>query len=400
MANRSNLREGEKLELLRQKVIDALKSNETLREINTQRKNLVLKGGDDKLARDVIESFLSKNPLDKSLANLLRKGFDKLVNPSQKSNKNSKNGKNKKVPQQTKRFPSIFRVNIKENQDNKRVKSIPLGGKGIIEFETDVVEDYFYRPQEKGDFEINILRGRRKRDPEDSPPIPPKPFPVKVEDIFEVNVSGPTDGSIKLTCKPMNTCEVGDEVEVSARLTSPEGDKECIFYVRITSSQKQKKQKTKKQEDNLNLPKLIKVNKKDDVWKQDNKEDWIEEGWDENSIIKVLPDNDEDGKVVKAIAVNMDSHSWKKYLSDNKGKSKKEVEYLEGQYISKIYLHGLFLYSILEKIKQQENGEYQKQDIEDLVSQIFRDYAGLLVHLDTNREVLEAFEDSESSADQ
>lgn len=69
-------------------------------------------------------------------------------------------------------------------------------------------------------------------------------------DVFEVNQSGPNDGSIKLTLKPKDNLSVGDEIKLNAKLISPDGDMESIFYVKIIDSQKQEKTKLKKNQKN------------------------------------------------------------------------------------------------------------------------------------------------------
>lgn len=397
MANRSDMRQGNKLEQLNKKVIATLKDNQTLRQLNAQRKNAMLQGGDDKKAKELIENLLSKVPLDKSLAKLLRKGMD-LVNLPPQEKAKVRQGNEREKPQETKRFPSIFKISIKENNHGKRIKSIPLNGKGIIQFETDVVEDYFYRPQDKGDFQVHVFSGQDIND-SDNPNPGASPKPNKVEDFFEVSQSGPTDGAIKLTLKPRNELNVGDEIALNARLTSPDGDMESIFYVKIIDPQKQEKKPSKKEPEKPDLPKLIKIIKENGVWKQDNGKQWNEEGWDEDSIIHIIPAAENERKVVSAIAINMDSYSLKKYVSKNKAKSEKEIEYLTDQYISKIYLHGLFLYSILDKLKLQQDSDAKyapdSQISEDLVAEIFKRYSDVLIHLDTNREILDLYNDDE-----
>ena len=257
MANRSNIRQNDKFEKLRNKVINILKGNETLRQLNTERKNAILQGGDDKKEKELIESLLSKVPLDKSLTNLLKKGAD-FINLSSKKEITTKQGKEQKKPQETKRFPSIFQINIKDNDNGKKIKSIPLNGKGVIKFKTDVAEDYFYRPQEKGDFQIQILEGREHYN--DQPIKPnPNPNPNKVVDFFEVNQSGPAEGSIKLILKPKNNLNIGEEIELNAKLTSPDGDMESIFYVKIIDQQRQETTKTKKEPEKPEIPQLIKI---------------------------------------------------------------------------------------------------------------------------------------------
>jgi hypothetical protein len=394
MANRSNLRQNDKLEKLNSKVIEILKGNEVLRQLNIKRKNAILQGGDDKKEKELIENLLSKVPLDKSLTNLLKKGMDLINLPPQKEKIINK-GEGQKKPQDTQRFPSIFKINIKENQSGKKIKSIPLDGKGVIKFETNVAEDYFYRSQEKGEFHIYILEGR-ERSTDISVNPNPNPNDNRIADIFEVNQSGPIDGSIKLTLKPKDNLNVGDEIELNAKLTSPDGDMESVFYVKIINPQKQENTNTKKEPEKPELPQLIKITKKDNGWIQDNGEIWSEDGWDENSIIHIIP-AEEEKKTVSAIAINMNSHSLTKYLSKNKAKTETEIDYLKNQYISKIYLHGLFLYSILDKLKAQQNSQEKytndNQSSEDLLAQIFKNYSDVLIHLDTNKEILDSFDD-------
>lgn len=398
MANRSNLRQSDKLELLRKKVIDTLKGNETLRELNTERKNAVLEGGDDKKEKELIESLLLKIPLDKSLTNLLKKGVDLINLPPQKD-RTSKEGKKQRRPQETKRFPSIFKINVSEDKvSGKKIKSIPLNGKGVIQFETDVMEDYFYRPQEKGDFQIHVLGGQDENDSEGGTE---QGKPNKVEDSFEVNQSGPSDGSIKLTLKPREELSVGDEIALNAKLTSPDGDMESIFYVKIIDRQKQENKNVEKEPERPELPQLIKISKdKDsDGWKQNNGQTWEVEGWDEKSIIHVFPAEESEKKIVSAIAINMGSYSLQKYLSQNNAKSEKRIDYLKNQYISKIYLHGLFLYSILDKLQSQKNQKdkyrNENQSSEDLLAQIFENYSDVLIHLDVNKEALDSLDGGE-----
>ena len=401
MANRSNLRQNEKLEQLRSKVIGILRANDTLRKLNAGRKDALLQGGDDKKEKELIENLLSKVPLDTSLTNLLKKGLD-LVNLPSKEKQTSKKGEQQQKPKETKRFPSLFKIKINEDSTTgKKIKSIPLNGKGIIKFETDVAENYFYRPYEKGNFQIHIFGSQ---DNNESTGGTRKGKPNKVEDIFEVKQSGPSNGSIKLTLEPKSDLEVGDEVELNARLTSPDGDMESIFYVKIIDPKKQQPKPVDKKPETPNLPKIIKIIKKDGVWCKDKSDEesgyseWTEEeNWNENSIISIIPSDDEDQKIVSAIAINMDSHSLRKYLSKNNATTEKEIDYLKKQYITKIYLHGLFLYSILDKLKEQKNGPEKytndNQSSEDLLAQIFKHYSDVLIHIDTNTVILDSLDE-------
>lgn len=93
----------------------------------------------------------------------------------------------------------------------------------------------------------------------------------------------------------------------------------------------------------------------------------------------------------------MDSHSLTKYLSKNKAKNEVQIGYIKNQYISKIYLHGLFLYSILDKLKtsQDARGKHiDNQSGEDLLAQIFKNYGDVLIHLDTNEAILNSLDNA------
>ncbi len=60
---------------------------------------------------------------------------------------------------------------------------------------------------------------------------------------------------------------------------------------------------------------------------------------------------------------------------------------------------GLFLYSILDKLRQQNQSQAQSwgdnQSSEELLGKIFRQYADVLLYLDTNKEILDLVESSE-----
>ena len=160
MSNRSNTKETKQLKTLKEKIAEALKNNETLKEINEARKNAMLQGGNNKEGKELIDNILSKIPLSKSLVNLLNGEGDLEVEEEQKNEPKSK-AKKHTEPFEGKRFPAIFKNNLLENDEGKKIKSIPLNKSGHIPFQTDVEEDYFYRPEEPGELQIKYL-GRAK----------------------------------------------------------------------------------------------------------------------------------------------------------------------------------------------------------------------------------------------
>lgn len=208
MANRSTTKKSEKLDILKKEIAEMLKSNEILKKLNDERKNAILLGGDDKKDNELINSILSKIPLG-TLTDVLNmeKGGDIDVEPEPKKNPKDK-AKKDTTPFEGKRFPAIFKINLPENDEGKKIKSIPLNKNGHITFETNVEENYFYRPEEPGELKIQILGGKNETETKGGN-APGKPN--KIEDYFDVRISGPSNGTIKLILKPTEEMKVDDE---------------------------------------------------------------------------------------------------------------------------------------------------------------------------------------------
>ncbi len=374
MANRYNFKETERLDRLIEKIKQELKSNKELKEANNKRKEQLLQGTDDKSEIDIIKNVLSKNPATKEIENLLKNQGNLLKKENQKSKPKGKVKREK--PISSKRFPSIFTVNLPEKNE-KKFKSIPIGGRGIIDFETDVQNDYFQRPNDQGELILKIL-GYNSNSLQN---LKPQSSPNKVEDFFNTTITGPDDHSIKITLEPTQKLNIGDSIQINAKLSSPEGDLESVFYVRITKQGITKLQKPKRPQ-NFNPPTLIKVSKKDGKWVKDGDKEWNEEGWGDNSIIHIIASENK----VDAIAINLSSHILIKYIS-KKSKDPKHLEAIKNQYILQIYLHGLFLFNSIEKNKKS-----QDKDSAEFVSNIFKSYGEALLYLNSNEEFLKLIE--------
>ena len=87
-----------------------------------------------------------------------------------------------------------------------------------------------------------------------------------------------------------------------------------------------------------------------------------------------------------AIAINMDSNILKNYIS-KKARNKKSLEVLKNKYISQMYLHALFLFNSIDKNIKKDN-----EDIENLISKLFKSYGKALLYLDPNEEMLKMIE--------
>ncbi len=392
MANRWSLRDGEKQNILKDKIIEKIKENTSLKRLNTERKNKIVSGGYNKEQNQMIKKMFIENPVAENLRNLLKQMGQLNVPMSSKtfSKEAKKQIKDELFP--SKRFPSIFKIKLKDNNDGKKVKGIPLEGKGHVEFETDVDDDYFYRPNDKGKLELQILGFKTN----DSKHPYPAPSPNNVEDIFEVDITGPENHTIRITFRPKKQVAVGDEFQLSARLSAPSADLEVIFYVRIDKKQETKEKKKQEIKTQISLPDIIEVDKKEGKWiKVQNKEPWEIEGWNESSIIKIIEDYDHTGKPkIEAIVINLGSHILQKYFSKMGANNEKKIQELKKQYITKIYFHGLFLYySILKRqIDDKGKNKNENEDRTTLVSDIFKNYGEAVLYIDTNKELLSQFD--------
>jgi hypothetical protein len=375
MSNRTHLREGPKTETMRREIVSLLKSSSELRKLNNERKDSLLR--ESKTDKDLLKTFLSNLPVDKDVVNLLKKNGS-LDFLKMKGNKINGNHQTKKVVQKKlNRFPSIFKINLKKHKNGKIYKTIPLNSNGKITIETDVQDDYLFRPVEKGKFEIQVLQKKKKTDKPVNPVL--NLFPNDVTDILTVNKEGPTDGTIKLLIKPNAQAQVGDEVEIKAKLSAPGQDFECIFNVKV--DEKISKPKTKERQatetfPNLPIPKKAFKNPTDEdslAWSHNDLK------WDGHDIVKVIRSEDNNEMVVDGIIINMDSYVLLNFISKNSIKTEKEINFIKDKYFLSIYLHSLFLFSIMQKM-QKDDKKLSQIEMEDFISDLIKPYANFLLY--------------------
>ena len=102
--------------------------------------------------------------------------------------------------------------------------------------------------------------------------------------------------------------------------------------------------------------------------------------WSGEDIVKVIQDTSDDGDLlVEAIIINMDSFSLLNFLSKNQIKTEKEIKFIKDKYFLSIYLHSLFLFSIMQKMRKDD--EHLKQiEIDDFISKMIKPYASFLLY--------------------
>ena len=253
-----------------------------------------------------------------------------------------------------------------------------MGGEGIIKFETDIENEYLIRSTDQGEFYLRILKfGKGGKGGTGHPP-------GEVTDLFEVNRVGPYEGSIKLRIKPTTEINIGDEIQISAELTSPDGDKECIFWIKIgPKNEKEEKQVDKEEE--YSLPRLITVFKEQNVDIPDAKT-WSDYNWTGEDVVKVFPSSKENS-LIDAVAVNVDSFSLSQYLRSNR---------LSGSRLEaakRVYEIGIFLTSIFHyyEVKKNQN-EWKGLDAEDIIANLMKGYSKVMLYLLLNDQLLKELE--------
>jgi hypothetical protein len=374
MSNRTHLKQGPKTEKLRDVIIDVLKKSSELKRINSERRNSLMH--DSESDKGLIENLLSKLPVDKDVLNLLRK--DGTLNFLKKQGDKFSNAGDKKQEQKKlNRFPSIFNLNLKENNDGKCYRIIPLNQQGKIEIETDVENDYLFRPAEKGKFEIQILQKRNLSDKSVTPTS--NPNPNYTTDILTINREGPIDGTIRLLIKPNDKAKIGDEVEIRATLSAPGQEFECIFQVKVDKELSEPKEKESKQVETF--PNLPTPKKAYETTTDESELTWNHHllNWSGQDIVKVIPDNIGNELTVESIIINMDSFVLKSFLSKNRIESEKEIKFCKDKYFLSIYLHSLFLFSILQKMRKDDEN-LQPIEVDEFVSKMIKPYASFLMY--------------------
>ena len=270
---------------------------------------------------------------------------------------------------------------------------IPKGGERRINFSTDVEDQYFDRSSDPGELQVGLLGpGPTKLPGGDAPGLP-----RKIEEILDVVKSSPSNGRIRVLVRPNDEVMVGDNIKLNASLSGPGGDLEEIFYVKITQPEKKKqpgKKKNEEPDNQLGLPKMRLVAK--DATKG-------EMTWEQLEVSGISMNHDRvvypfvDDNVLETIYINMDSSVLLSHHT--KLKAQEAIETANKRYISAVYYHTLFLYSISKNMKfgivQHKNGDDNHDTVElnEYLADLFQNhYAQFLINFDT-QELIAALEE-------
>ncbi len=376
MASRDRLKQGDETTELRKFLTKKLTQKDSrLVEIEKNRKNAFSTDSND--AKDLLRSFTKSLPMNSDLMKLLDQTFkleQKKEKPKAKPNKQAKTQKEKE-PFKPERFPSFFKLKAK-NDGEREVASIPLGGEKTISFETDVENHYFDRVEEPGEMKIALLNYKKENDASGGD----RAGIGEIEDVFNVDKRSPQDGNIKIGLNPLKSAplDVGDMCQIKVTLNGAGKEFEQLFWVKIAEKEqpKEKAPEEKISEENLGLPEFQLVYKEP----KEGLSSWEDvEGMGEEIDYHTVMIPIASGDTLEKVIINMDSNVLKGYKSKNKNMTQEQLTVADNKFISSVYFHTLFLFTITKKQKYSlmridENNKEQSVDISDYLKDVFKSY--------------------------
>jgi hypothetical protein len=377
MASRDRLKDGEETRALRSFLAKKLGDTKgRLAEIEKQRKDSIAVESEN--TKELLKSFTKNLPMNSELMKLLGQTFkldEKIDKPKKEEKEKIKQKKEDKEPFIPQRFPSYFKLKVSGDGD-KRVVKVPIGGERTIRFATDVENHYFDRIEEPGELRMALLDFNLNESEGGNAPGSIE----RIEDVFNVNRSSPQDGTIKITLNPKDEVSVGDAFRIKVSLNGAGTDFEEIFWVKISEPEAPKeksKQEAKEDEQYLGLPECVLVYKeqKENLLTWEQVEEAIGERMDYETVMYPMVNGD----TLEKIYINVDSKVLKNFKSKYKNPDENQLELADRKYISSVYFHTLFLYTITKnrkyKLYQEKEGEEGTDvDISAYLRDLFESY--------------------------
>ncbi len=385
MASRDRLKDGDETRQLREFLRNKLGSkNGRLAEIQKRRKDSIAVDSGD--AKEMLKSLTQNLPMNPELMQLLNQTF-KLDQGNGKQKRQTKTIKRPhKEPFKSQRFPSFLKLRTK-NDGLKPVAQIPLGGEKAIYFETDVEDHYFDRVEDPGEMRIALL-GFSSNDSEGGD----KASRIdEIEDAFNVNISSPHEGTIKVNFNPTQKVDVDDAVKIKATLNGAGENFDEIFWVKVSDRQAPQQPSKKdqiSQAPDLGLPQYI-------LAYQNPQKEYNTTTWEKLGTSGVEMDYDAvmypmvEGEKLERIYINMDSTVLKNFKSKTRNPNEEQLEIANRKYIADVYFHTLFLYTITKNRKYKFRQERDIPDVHVELNEYLKDlfenqYAAFLLNFNTD----------------
>ena len=396
MASRDRLKGSEETSELRKFLASKLsKAGGRLAEIEKKRKDAIAVDGSD--SKDLLKNVTKNIQMNPELLKLLGSTFkleEKKPQP-EKQDKPEKKTLSKPTPEPFKpqRFPTFLKVRGHHDGD-KPLTGIPLGGEKTVRFDTDVENQYFNRIEEPGELKIVLLSVKRPagKNSTGSSDGHGGSFDIDalaVEDVLNVNVSSPQDGTIRVTMNPQKDAQVGDAVQLKVSLTAPGEELEEIFWVKIADKDAPPKPMPQPEEEPLTGlpdPVFMYENQKDGVVTWEQVETGIGVSITHKTVVHPMVDN---GDNLEKIYINMDSTVLKNFRSKYRNINPEQLEITGRKYWTAVYMHTLFLYSITKNRKYEmtrtgvdgekpvDVAEYIKDIFEHFYSEFILNFGGM-----------------------
>ena len=382
MASRDRLKDGDESRLLRDKLTRLL-SKGRLGEIHKNRKAAITVESKD--AEELVRNITRNLPIRNELAELLNQTFKIDDKRNGRRKEKARETRQKKTIDEPafspQRYPSFFNIDVTaRNGQEIPMVSLPVGGERTVKFLTDVEDQYFDRIDDPGELQIGLLDlSPNEQNGGDKPGLP-----KEIDTILNVTQSSPHNGTIHVLVKPTQEVKVGDAIKLQVSLSGPDKQRDQVFMVKISAPEKKPKEPKKgDQPDNrLGLPRLHMV------YKEPHKGGPT---WDDLNSIPM--DHDVvvyplvDGESLSDVYINMDSSVWLSYRT--KLAKEEAITVAEKRYVSAVYFHTLFLYTITKNRKYSIVGQREPEgerdvDITDYIADLFQTfYAQFLLNFDT-----------------
>lgn len=387
MADRERLRKNtDETKALRDRLGHDLR-NGPLKDIYRRRLDMLSfdSGDSKKLLKDLAKDL----PMDRDLHKLLSQTFklDDAEETKKKKKPRKSKPKQDEIEFNPRRYPSFFRLSGHKN-GNTPVAQIPLGGSKTLQFDSDVENQFFDRVDDPGDMNLALLH-HKTQGGGDKPGLP-----NEISGVLSVNRSSPQNGQIKVVLKPTKDVSVGDELQILVDLISPAHTAETfqeILWVKIAEPRKKpEKTSTLQEPEPPGLPECILVYETDKDGQGNKVFTWerfaesVPSDMSFDTIMYALAE----GETLSKVFINMNSSVFMNYRSKFANISLEQEENARNRYISSIYFHTIFLYTISRKkryeIRRATGVDNEDDDLGKYLSDVFSsNYAEFLLNFGT-----------------